>query len=389
MQMASRNFSLAYCTNIWSHHQAPVCTELARLLGEDQFKMCLFESTNEDRRRIGWNSNIPARKWIAGPPGSSDDMDRLCEIVCGADVAVLGHCPQEVHAARVATGKLTFIMSERMFKTPLHLWWRLHPRFARWVKKFKKNIANRENVHFLPMGAYAAGDVRRIGAYGDRLWTWAYFAEVACQPPQPRSSDQMRILWVGRMLDWKRVDLLLKAVALVCHQPNFGKVDIVGTGPEKSRLLELAQKLGLGAKCVFHEPVAADRVRELMRQADVYVLPSNRNEGWGVVANEAMSEGAVLVSNEQAGAAPVLIDHGRTGFLFEDGNIAALATILRMLLSDASLRETVRQAAWQEMQQLWHPRVGAERLVGLCQGLLGRAPMPEYSEGPCSRATVK
>jgi glycosyltransferase involved in cell wall biosynthesis len=191
------------------------------------------------------------------------------------------------------------------------------------------------------------------------------------------------------MLDWKRVDLLLKAVALVCHQPNFGKVDIVGTGPEKSRLLELAQKLGLGAKCVFHEPVAADRVRELMRQADVYVLPSNRNEGWGVVANEAMSEGAVLVSNEQAGAAPVLIDHGRTGFLFEDGNIAALATILRMLLSDASLRETVRQAAWQEMQQLWHPRVGAERLVGLCQGLLGRAPMPEYSEGPCSRATVK
>ncbi len=122
-----------------------------------------------------------------------------------------------------------------------------------------------------------------------------------------------------------------------------------------------------------------------MRQADVYVLPSNRCEGWGVVVNEAMSEGAVLVANEQAGTSRTLIRHGRTGFLFEDDNIDALASVLRTLLADASLRETVRQAAWRELQRLWHPRVGAERLVELCQGLMGQAPMPEYSEGLCCR----
>ena len=257
----------------------------------------------------------------------------------------------------------------------------------RGVKRFK-SIANRANVHYLPMGAYAAEDVRRIGAFGDRLWTWAYFTEVAQQPPQPRTAGQTCILWAGRMLKLKRVDLLLEAVARVCREPGFGRLDVVGDGPEKGRLLKMSRKLGLADRCAFHEFVAADRVRALMREADVYVLPSNRGEGWGMVANEAMSDGAVLVANAQAGAARVLVDHGRTGFLFEDGNATALADILQTLLADASLRETVRQTAWQEMQRLWHPRVGAERLIALCQGLLGQSPMPEFADGPCRRVAV-
>lgn len=84
---------------------------------------------------------------------------------------------------------------------------------------------------------------------------------------------------------------------------------------------------------VFHEPVTSKRVRELMRQADVYILPSNRYERWGAMANGAMSDGAVLVANERAGAAPVLASHGRTGFLFEDGNVAALAGNAAVLAS--------------------------------------------------------
>jgi glycosyltransferase involved in cell wall biosynthesis len=382
--MNNPRLSLAYCTNIWNHYQVPICTEFVRLLGEEYFKLCLFEPVHEERRKLGWVSAVPNYRWIAGPPSSSGDMERLSQIICDADVAVLGSCPLEVQATRAATGKVTFIMSERMWKKPFYWWRMINPRFARGIKRFK-NVANRENVHYLAMGTYAAEDVRRIGAFGDRLWTWAYFAEVAPQSPQLRTNDQTRILWVGRMLDWKRLDLLLKAVARICHEAKFGRLDVVGIGPEKFRLLKLAQKLGLGDKCVFHEPIATDRVRALMRQADVFVLPSNRNEGWGVVANEAMSEGSVLVANEQAGAARMLVDHGRTGFLFEDDNIASLATILRTLLADASLREKVRQAAWLEMQRLWHPRVGAERQIGLCQGLLGLGPVPEYREGPCCR----
>lgn len=72
--MSSPSFSLAYGTNIWTHHQAPICTELVRLLGEDHFKMCLFEPVHEERRQLGWASDSPDHRWIAGPPSSSGDQ---------------------------------------------------------------------------------------------------------------------------------------------------------------------------------------------------------------------------------------------------------------------------------------------------------------------------
>lgn len=87
--MSSPGLSLVYCTNIWSHHQAPISREFARLLGENRFKMCLFEPVPEEQRKLGYASTVPDYRWIAGPPSSSDDMERLGRIVCDADVAVL------------------------------------------------------------------------------------------------------------------------------------------------------------------------------------------------------------------------------------------------------------------------------------------------------------
>jgi len=382
--MSGPPFSIAYCTNIWTPHQAPISLELSRLLGEDRFKLYLFEQVHEERQRLGWSSRVPTHKWIIGPPGSQKELESLTRQVCAADVAVLGSCPQEVQAARTTTGKLTLIMSERVLKKPFYRWRMINPRFKRGINRYRK-IANRENVHYLAIGAYAAEDVRQIGAFGERVWTWAYFVDVPSSPPQPRAQSLLQILWVGRMLKWKRVDMLLKAIANIYHEPQFGKLDIVGDGPEKPHLLDLSRTLGLGEKCTFHEPMPTCGIREMMRQADVYVLPSNRYEGWGVVANEAMSEGAVLVANDQAGAAQVLVEHERTGFLFKDGDINALESALCTLLHDASLRETIRQAAWRKLRDLWHPRIGAERLVALCQGLLGLAPTPAFREGPCCR----
>jgi glycosyltransferase involved in cell wall biosynthesis len=387
MQVAVTDFRLAYCTNIWSHHQAPICRELARRLGPERFTMVLFEPVFEERRAMGWSGDAPGEPWIAGPPKCEADARRLEQIVLDADVAVLGAGSYAVQATRVATGKLTFFMSERMWKKPFAWWRMLNPRYARGVLRFK-HLVNRDNVHYLAMGAYAPDDVRRIGAFGNRIWQWAYFPEVATEPPRPRTSPTAGILWVGRMLDWKRVDLLLKAVARICREPGFGRLDVIGSGPERSRLLKLAGRLGLDEKCVFHDSVSADRVRELMRQADVYVMPSNRHEGWGAVVNEAMSEGAVIVANREAGAAAQLIDHGRTGFLFDDNDVAGLADVLKTLLGDAGLRETIRQAAWRSVRDVWSPAVGAERLIGLCAGLLGQSPPPKYSDGPCRRSSV-
>jgi glycosyltransferase involved in cell wall biosynthesis len=123
----------------------------------------------------------------------------------------------------------------------------------------------------------------------------------------------------------------------------------------------------------------------MMRESDVYVLSSDRGEGWGAVAGEAMAEGCVLIANEQAGSARELIVDGVTGFLFRDGDVGQLASLLIRVGSDTDLRMRVRASAWNLVSTVWSPSVAAERLVALCGGLLGYAPLPTYLEGPCSR----
>ena len=321
--------------------------------------------------------------WILGPPATPE----MFEAVLAADIAVIGDCSPHLPSLRADSGKLTILMTERLWKKPFHNWRMLRPRFAREVRQIKA-LANRTNVHYFAIGAYAAEDVARIGAYENRVWAWPYFAAVNPERPLRRQKSGIRLLWVGRMLQWKRLDLLLKALRLLKDLPGFDRLDLVGAGPERSNLISMANRFGLGEKVHFHEPVPPDRVRTMMQDSDIYVLPSNRVEGWGVVANEAMSEGCVLIANEQAGASRELIRHGKTGFLFKDDSHDDLAAVLRTVIADRELAERIRQAAWKELNRLWHPRVGAERLVALSAGLLGTSSMPDYSEGPCRNVAV-
>jgi glycosyltransferase involved in cell wall biosynthesis len=311
----------------------------------------------------------------------------MVEELLAADVAVVGDCPPNLPLIRADSGKLTLILRERLWKKPFYRWRMLNPRFARGLRKYKA-LANRPNVHYLAIGAHAARDVARVGAFGNRVWAWAYFAAVNPERPSTQRSSGMRMLWVGRMLAWKRLDLLLKSTYKIKDDPGFVRLDLVGAGPEREKLVKMANRLGLTEKVHFHNPVPPDQIRMMMRKADVYVLPSNRVEGWGVVANEAMSEGCILVANEEAGASLELIQHGKTGFLFKDDSPDDLAPILSTLIADPELSERIRQAAWVELNRLWHPRIAAERLFALSAGLLGKAPMPNYIEGPCRNVAV-
>jgi glycosyltransferase involved in cell wall biosynthesis len=374
---------IVYITNIWNSYQASICQELYNVLGGNCFKMCLCESLPEERRRLGWKTAPSGVDWILGPPVTANMVEELL----AADVAVVGDCPPSFRLIRADSGKLTIFMTERLWKRPFHKWRMLRPRFAREVREIK-GLANRTNVHNFAIGAYAAEDVARIDAYGNRVWAWSYFASVNPERPLRHPHSETRLLWVGRMLQWKRLDLLLKSLRMLNNCPGFARLDIVGAGPERENLIKMARRFGLAEKVYFHEPVPPDQVRTMMQEADVYVLPSNRVEGWGVVANEAISEGCVLVANEQAGASRELIQHGKTGFLFRDDSPDDLAAILHTLFYDQELAERIRQAAWGELNRLWHPRVGAERLIALSAGLLGMAPVPKYTEGPCRNVAV-
>jgi glycosyltransferase involved in cell wall biosynthesis len=380
-------FSMVYGTNIWTHHQVPVATELARILGEDRFRMALFEEVPAERRRMGWHDGEVC-PWASGPPRNETEQKQLLQQCLEADVMVVGACPPEILQARAATGKLTLVSAERLLKTGYYRLRMLNPRYAGGFRQFCATV-NHPHIHSLAIGHHAPADLRTIGAFADRIRKWGYFVDVNPLPPALMPDRPLKLLWVGRLLDWKKVDVLLQAVARIKGFPWFGECLIVGDGPERSRLEMLGNKLQLKPDRVrFLPSVPFGEVRRLMRESDVYVLSSNREEGWGAVAGEAMSEGCVLVANRDAGAAQELIVDGDTGFLYRDGNLDQLVAVLERLGHDHALRMRVRQQAWQRMQELWHPRVAAERLVALCHGLLNGGPVEDFIDGPCSRVRV-
>lgn len=375
--------SIVYGTNMWNHYQASVGTELVHLLGPERFSMALFQDITPERLLLGWTGK-GKQEWVIGPAGSESEQRNIDQRCLDADVMIWGDCPYRILQMRVAAGKLSLVSAERMLKKPFHRLRMMNPRYALGLARYRATV-HHPMVHSLSIGYYAPQDLRTIGIFDDRVWRWGYFTSVPTEAPEQRPKRPLKVLWVGRMIDWKRVDTLIRAVGRICNLPWFGKCTIVGDGPERRKLLSLADSLKIdNSKIRFVPPVAAEQVQRLMREADVYVLPSNQMEGWGVVMNEAMAEGCAVVACAEAGASQVLIEDGVTGLLFRAGDYRQLTSLLERLGQDHSYLSRLGRQAWLRISKLWNARLAAERLVALCSGLAGQSAIPEYTDGPCA-----
>ncbi|MFQ5599226.1 MAG: glycosyltransferase [Candidatus Krumholzibacteriia bacterium] len=98
----------------------------------------------------------------------------------------------------------------------------------------------------------------------------------------------------GRLVDFKRLDLLVEAFPFVLRRLPGARLLLVGDGPERSRLLERARELGID-KHLLRLPWAPD-VRTVYWALDVFVMPSDGREGFGLAAVEAMACGRPVVA---------------------------------------------------------------------------------------------
>ena len=132
----------------------------------------------------------------------------------------------------------------------------------------------------------------------------------------------MKVLWVGRLLKWKRVDTIIKAVG-ECSKSKKITLDVYGFGPEEAKLKRLASKYGDVIK--FYPPVPINEVRKLMQEHDVYVLSSNGYEGWGAVVSEALEEGMKVIGTYEAGSCATILPESN---LFHAGDWRRLKELL-------------------------------------------------------------
>jgi L-malate glycosyltransferase len=189
--------------------------------------------------------------------------------------------------------------------------------------------------------AVSAMTARRVGGDVEVVENGVDVARIRRAKPDGVRSD---VIHLGRLIDEKRVDLLLHAVkALVAERPEL-RCTIVGEGPERGRLEELAGWLGIEQNVSFLGRVSDDRVAGLLRASRTLLLPSER-EGFGISVVEAQAAGSVpVVARGTFSAAPELITDGVDGLLCEP-TPGAMAAALATLLDDEAGRHRMARAA--------------------------------------------
>jgi glycosyltransferase involved in cell wall biosynthesis len=160
----------------------------------------------------------------------------------------------------------------------------------------------------------------------------------------PLPSNAADVVYLGRLIDEKRVDLLVEAAARLRTQLPELRYAIIGSGPERPALEALVGRLGLADRVTFLGEVDASAAFGHLRAARLLVLPSIR-EGFGMAVAEAQAAGTVpIVVRSATSGASDLVRDGVDGFVTEP-DAGALAAGIASALSDAPRLERMRAAA--------------------------------------------
>jgi glycosyltransferase involved in cell wall biosynthesis len=190
-------------------------------------------------------------------------------------------------------------------------------------------------------------------------------------PGLPKNdSEPPRLLFVGRVVRQKGLDILLPALAALSKGRDF-HLDVVGDGPEVKELTALAERLGLGAKVSFLGWRDRDALPGLYARADIFVFPS-RDEGMPNAVLEAMASALPVVATDIAGNQE-LVRHGVTGLLTPCGDAPALTAALDSLLADPELAGTFGRAGRDLVREHYSWRAAAVSYLDLLARAADRA----------------
>lgn len=343
-------------TNIVSPHQLPLACAIAGRIGVENYCYVHTEAFHAERVKMGWGCDISNVKFQVLP---YDDASR--KWLESADLLYCEEREFDLLEARLKAGKKTFYVSERWLK-PNHGipgWLRLlHPGYFKMVRRFVR-LFDYPDFRYLPQGKWAERDMallcRVMGRTmpPEKVVPWGYFVEKGIGNREQgigKDGRALRILWVGRMIGWKRVDTIIRAVKSL--DPTKFSLTLVGNGDKRDSLVRLAA----GAPSItFEDSIPIAQIRDEMRANDVYVLSSNGEEGWGAALNEAMEEGMMTLGTFEAGSSSYMLPDSHK---FHAGDWRRLADLLQQVADGKLNRVLIGE---------WSAERAAERMLEMAK----------------------
>lgn len=387
---------IVFYSLILNNHQANVADELWKLTGH---QYCFVELANlQAEHRKGDSHDYSDRPYLLRAWASEEEYNKAMDLALTAECCVFsGELSLPFQKARMKAGLFSFDMSERWLKRGIKNLF--SPAIFRMLCAYHVGKWGEKPAYKLCCSAFAARDQYRIGTYKDKCYKWGYFTAVDNHIERYTKSDSEKksLMWCARFLKWKHPELPIHLAEYLKNKGYNFTLDMYGRGPYEEAAMKLVQKAGVTDVVRFMGNKPNKELMEDMRHHDIFLFTSDRNEGWGAVANESMSNGCVLVASDAIGSAPYLVKDGETGMIFRSPKtgssfngpdrkaLASLCEKVEYLFQNPEVLASVSNNGIRQMQETWNPKVAAARLLQLIDCLkLGKDTI--FREGPCSRA---
>lgn len=186
-------------------------------------------------------------------------------------------------------------------------------------------------------------------------------------PYKSLKDKQKRVLFIGRLIYYKGLDVLLDAFSKV----NGAVLDIVGEGPLRKELEFKARDLGISDYVTFHGRRSDDDIKKLLRECDIFVLPSvERSEAFGLVQIEAMAHAKPVINTSLPTGVPYVSIHEETGLTVPPGDAEALAKAIQRLVDNDMERIQMGLNARERVQKYFSKDKMLDSIFNLYQKLL-------------------
>lgn len=384
--------TIAFFSNFLNHHQAFIAEELYKATG-GSYTFVETMAMPDWIAKSGY-PDFSSKPYLLQAWKDEKTMERARHLAIDAEVALFaGFEVLEFEKLRLSrSDKITFDVSERWLKRGLFNV--LSPRILKLYWAYIIGGWSKKPVYKLCSSAYTAKDQITLFTYKDKCYRWGYFTSV---PNIDLHSDDIfmqyekdatatiHIMWCARFLWWKHPELPIHLASRLKSDGYNFHIDLFGSGDKLVEMKELAASLDVTDVVSFCGNKPNAEILDEMKRHQIFLFTSDRNEGWGAVCNEAMSQGCAVVGGHEIGSVPFLIVDGVDGLIFKSCSIDSLYAKVKGLLDNPMLIAEIRKNAVNKMQTIWSPKVAAQNLLTLIDDLQnGRD--TSIKEGPCSKA---
>ena len=215
----------------------------------------------------------------------------------------------------------------------------------------------------LAIGQSTSRWVVNRGMPAEQVYPFSYFLKdlELIKPIKKSMKDPFRFIFVGQLIERKRLELLLAALHSISHLDFL--LLVVGSGKLETQLKSKSKKL-LPGRVQWAGRLKIKKIPFEMARADCLVLPS-RYDGWGAVASEALMVGTPVICSDTCGSAGV-VQASRKGGVFKSGDHLDLVSSLKKAVNGGRVKNLER-AALSDWARCLGAKMGAAYLFEILQ----------------------